>query len=83
MHFVLRLLHPSQVVSAGVANVHRIFRRLHSQQLCVPLRIFRRFLLGVAVASSSAAEVSFIGGRSDISGGVFDEKVKVEAELMD
>lgn len=29
--------------SVGEANVHRTLRRLHSQQLRVPFRIFRRF----------------------------------------
>lgn len=32
-----------QIVSDGVVNVQRILRRLQSQQLLVPLRIFRRF----------------------------------------
>lgn len=53
MHLVRRLLQPSQVGSIDAANVHRILRRLHSQQLCVPLRTFR--FLG-ARSNPSAAE---------------------------
>lgn len=41
-HLTQRLLHPSHTGSVGEAKVHRIFRRLHSQQLCVPFRIFLR-----------------------------------------
>jgi hypothetical protein len=37
-----RRLHLSQTRSATAENVHLIFRRLHSQQLRVPLRIFLR-----------------------------------------
>jgi hypothetical protein len=39
--------------------------------------------MGGAAVSSSAAEFTLIGGRSDISVGVFDEKVGVEVKLMD
>lgn len=41
MHRVWRLLHPSQIVSPGAAKVHRVFRRLHSQQESVPFRTLR------------------------------------------
>lgn len=50
MQLVWRLLHPSQMASVDAANVHRIFRRLHSQQDSVPFRIFR-FLAVIAVSA--------------------------------
>lgn len=34
-------------------KVQRAFRRLHSQQLCVPLRSFRRFGAGAGAESSN------------------------------
>lgn len=59
MHLARRLRQPSHVLSVGAVNVHRIFRRLHSQQLCVPLRIFR--LLGEGVfAMSMAVELRIV-----------------------
>jgi hypothetical protein len=43
MHDVPLRRQPSQTESPGAAKVQRILRLLHSQQLCVPLRIFLRF----------------------------------------
>jgi hypothetical protein len=40
MQAVPRRLHPPHFKSAGPENMHRILRRLHSQQLRVPLRTF-------------------------------------------
>lgn len=51
MQLVWRLLHPSQMVSVDAAKVHRIFRRLHSQQDSVPFRILR-FLGAIAVSAT-------------------------------
>lgn len=48
IHLTRRLLQPSHTASLGVAKVHLVFRRLHSQQLWVPLRTFRR-LSGVGI----------------------------------
>ena len=39
-----RLRHPMQRESDGLEYEHLTLRRLHSQQLCVPLRTFRRFV---------------------------------------
>lgn len=40
MHEDPRRMQPSQMAFEGAAKVHRILRRLHSQQLCVPFRTF-------------------------------------------
>lgn len=64
IHLVRRLLHPSQTASVGAAKVHRVLRRLHSQQLWVPLRIFR--LLDKGGVSPTAGEFKR-GSTPDIS----------------
>lgn len=53
MHLVSRLRHPMQTESDGVRNVHRIFLRLHSQQLRVPLRSLRRLVSDPASGRTS------------------------------
>jgi hypothetical protein len=45
------------VASVGEPNKHFIFRRLHSQQLRVPFRIFLRFVSDSALVSPSSAGV--------------------------
>jgi len=47
---VPRRRQPLHISSIGLVNVHLIFRRLHSQQLFVPLRIFRRLGSGCSPA---------------------------------
>jgi hypothetical protein len=47
MHGEPRCLHPLQeVLVMRGSKIHFIFLRLHSQQLCVPLRTFLRFAFG-------------------------------------
>lgn len=74
MHLVPRLRQPSQGPSwvwdwaCAAKNVQRILRRLHSQQLRVPLRTRRRFGPGevmVVVVQSCAVHES---GRGDAGG---------------
>jgi hypothetical protein len=71
MQLVPRLRQPIQTESDDVAKVHRILRRLHSQQLRVPLRIFRRLAstaipcpdTGESRASSELASMSSSAAR--------------------
>ena len=52
---------PMQVTSSDDAKVHLIFRRLHSQHDCVPLRTFLR----LTDTSSSTLGTSVISGRCE------------------
>lgn len=60
MQPVPRLLQESQIESLGLAKVHRIFLRLHSQQLLVPLRSFLRLNMGDFSISLSTLEAATV-----------------------
>lgn len=55
-----RRLQPTQEASSADKKSQRILRRLHSQQDCVPLRIFLRF--AETSCSSSTPEVFIMAG---------------------
>ena len=72
---VPRRWQPMHTASAAEPKLHRIFRRLHSQQLFVPFRIFRRLASGDSTSeplgrltplTSSGSEVLRIKGLSII-----------------
>jgi hypothetical protein len=63
-HAVRRRLHPVQRMSAEAANVQRIFRRLHSQQLFVPLRT-RILFLGAWTSAAAGLGISAAEGLRD------------------
>lgn len=56
MHVDPRRLQLSQIVPVEGLKMHRTLRRLHSQQLRVPLRTFLRFVWG-----PSSWSISVIG----------------------
>jgi hypothetical protein len=64
-HVVFRRRHALQTASDEEANVHRTFLRLHSQQLRVPRRTFRRFGSG---RGSGEAEALCRGSMAVIAG---------------
>jgi hypothetical protein len=45
-HGVFRRVQLSHTLCLAAEDMHRTLRRLHSQQLCVPLRTFLRFVFG-------------------------------------
>lgn len=57
MHFVPRRWQALHVASVSDAKMHRTFLRLHSQQLCVPLRSLLR--LPMCSRSSYSSESIF------------------------
>lgn len=72
-HGARRRWQPMQVTSSVEANVHLIFRRLHSQQDRVPLRIFRRLrdlswsAIAVPVSSSRGFIMAGCGQQTSVS----------------
>lgn len=56
IHGTRRRWQPMQVESSDDGNMHLTFRRLHSQQECVPFRTFRRL---TEVSSSDITVVGF------------------------
>ena len=57
IHAVPRRLQFLQMESSVVAKMQRTLRRLHSQQLCVPLRTFLRLASGSSICGLASAIV--------------------------